>query len=387
MELFEKPRGVQSRWFSFEGGDAGRGRAGMENRGAKGHAFDQLAPGETKVLLDVGGSGTICRIWMTVADRSPEMLRSLRLDMTWDGADRPAVSAPLGDFFGVGLGRRTPFECALFSDPEGRSFNCFVPMPFCHGALITLTNESDRRLAHLFYDIDTLLGVDHSPEMLYFHAHWRRESPNALGREFLILPHVPGVGRFVGCNLGIIADPVYGGAWWGEGEVKFRFGEDEHPTLCGTGTEDYIGTGWGQGVYAHRTQGCLIADRDRRQWAFYRYHIDDPVYFDDGCAAAIQTIGGCAKETAIDLKRKGAAVIPVSIDTGEEAGFVPLMDLPQPVDLESPSIPDGWCNFWRCDDWSATAYFYLDAPSGVLPAIAPAAERAAGLRVEEPADR
>ena len=177
MHLYEKPRGVKTRWFSFENTEAGRGRAGMENQGAKGHAFDDLAAGETRTLLNVGGSGTVCRIWLTVGDRGPEMLRSLRLDMFWDGADRPAVSAPLGDFFGVAHGRRTPFECALFSDPEGRSFNCFIPMPFRHGARITLTNELPRRLAHLFYDVDILLGEEHSTETLYFHAHWRRESP------------------------------------------------------------------------------------------------------------------------------------------------------------------------------------------------------------------
>ena len=30
-------------------------------------------------------------------------------------------------------------------------------------------------------------------------------------------------------------------------------------------------------------------------------------------------------------------------------------------------------------DWSATAYFYLDSAAGVLPPIAPVAERTAGL--------
>jgi hypothetical protein len=72
-------------------------------------------------------------------------------------------------------------------------------------------------------------------------------------------------------------------------------------------------------------------------------------------------------------------LIPVSIDTGETDGFLKLMDMAQPVDLEATSIPDGWCNFWRQDDWSATAYFYLDSAAGVLPPIAPASYRIAGL--------
>ena len=60
-----------------------------------------------------------------------------------------------------------------------------------------------------------------------------------------------------------------------------------------------------------------------------------------------------------------------------------LMERDQPVDLQSPDIPEGWCNFWRQDDWSGTAYFYLDSPAGVLPAIAPAQARTAGLAAPE----
>lgn len=379
MHLFEKPRGVQTRWFSFENTEAERAQAGLQNRGVKGHAFDFVAAGETKTLLDVEGSGTICRIWLTINDRSPEMLRSLRLDMYWDHSGHPAVSVPLGDFFGVGLGRRTAFECALFSDPEGRSFNCCIPMPFRKAARITLTNESAQPLSHLFYDVDLLLGVEHSPETLYFHAHWRRESPNALGQEFLILPPVNGSGRFLGCNLGVIADARYERAWWGEGEVKCWFGSDANPTLCGTGTEDYIGTGWGQGVYAHRFQGCLIADSSAQQWAFYRYHIEDPIFFDDGCKVAIQTIGGSSKASVVELLKKGVPLLPISLDVSTVGGFIPLLEHDPPIDLLADTSPDGWCNFWRQDDWSGTAYFYLDSAEGVLPPISPVASRVAGL--------
>jgi hypothetical protein len=383
MHLFEKPRGAQTRWASFENPTAARGSGARENRGAKGHAFDSLEPGETKTLLAIDGCGTVRRLWLTVSDRSPAMLRGLRLEAFWDGAETPAVSVPLGDFFGIGLGRRTPFECALFSDPEGRSFNACVPMPFRTAARITLTNDTPRRLPHLFYDVDLTLEPEHSPETLYLHAVWRRESPNALGENFVLLPRVPGSGRFLGVNVGVIADARYDGAWWGEGEVKVWFGDESDPSLCGTGTEDYIGTGWGQGAYAQRTQGCPIADAARRQWAFYRYHVDDPIYFDDGCTVAIQTIGGTGKAQTQSLRAQRVPLIPVSIDTGQQDGFHNLMDRPQPVDLADPTVPDGWCNFWRQDDWSATAYVYLDRPDGLFGPLPDAATRSAGL---EPVD-
>ena len=65
------------------------------------------------------------------------------------------------------------------------------------------------------------------------------------------------------------------------------------------------------------------------------------------------------------LQAQGVPLIPITIDPGESGPFCRLMDRPQPVDLTDPVLPQGWCNFWRQDDWSGTAYFYLDAPEGL----------------------
>jgi len=61
--------------------------------------------GETKTLCDIAGPGMIRHLWMTVEDRSPEMMRSGILRIYWDNKDCPSVEAPLGDFFGVAHGR------------------------------------------------------------------------------------------------------------------------------------------------------------------------------------------------------------------------------------------------------------------------------------------
>jgi len=121
---------IEPRWSSFENIAAEKGKGGMENKGAKRHAYDIIKAGETKTLLDVEGSGMINRIWMTIRDRSEYTLRGLIVKMYWDGEEKPAVSAPFRDFFGVGLGKTAAFENALFANPEGRSFNCFIQMPF-----------------------------------------------------------------------------------------------------------------------------------------------------------------------------------------------------------------------------------------------------------------
>jgi hypothetical protein len=387
-EIYRKPKGLVTRWASFENPTGVKAAAAQTNRGAKGHAFDAVPAGSSVTLMEADGSGVVCRIWLTIfLGDNARFLRELRLDMYWDGSDRPAVSSPLGDFFGLAHCRTTAFETELFSSPEGRSLNCFVPMPFREHAKIVLTNESEQDLSHLFYDVDYLLGPTHGPDTLYFHTHWRRESPNALGNSFAILPETTGSGRFLGCNLGIIADAVYGKTWWGEGEVKAWIDDMSAPTLCGTGTEDYIGTAWGQGRYANRTQGCLIADMAARQWCFYRHHLPDPIYFDEACRVEIQTIGGAPKDLVKQLQDDGAPLLPVSIDAGGGDKFTRLLErrsdtqILEPMDLGDPSVPDGFCNFFRQDDWCGTAYFYLDAPSNALPELPPVAERVAGMPV------
>jgi len=376
-DLFRKPAGVVTRWSSFENLAARKGEGGKENKGAKGHAFDSIAAGETKVLLDVTGSGTVRRMWVTLRPRDPKMLRSLRLDMFWDGANKPAVSVPVGDFFNWVHGQPAKFENALFANPEGRSFVCFIPMPFRKAAKITLTNESDRALPHIFYDVNLTLGDQHGPEVLYFHASWHRDRLTKLGEDFAILPRVNGAGRFLGCHVGVIANPVNIG-WWGEGEVKvYLDGDDDLPTLCGTGTEDYIATAWGQGEYGQRYHGCLQANNETRHYSFYRYHIPDPVYFDEDCRVTIQQIGGSNKKDVAKMVEQGVEIKPISADQGGK--FLKLLEEKPAIDLAKDVADSSWVNYYRRDDVSAVAFFYLDSPTNNLPPLAEAAERAASL--------
>ena len=378
-DLYRLPDKAHTRWSSFENPSAEKGRGGMSNKGAKGRAFEALHAGETKVLLDVQGCGTVNRIWATVSKRDPVSLRSLRIEMFWDNAATPAVSVPFGDFFCHVHGYMSAFENDLFSSPESRSFNCCIPMPFRTAARITVTNDSDEDISHIFYDVNFVLTESHEKDVLYFHAHWRRERRTTPGIDFEILPRIEGSGRFLGTHVGVITDPKNIG-WWGEGEFKaYLDGDTEYPTLAGTGTEDYIGTGWGQGVYSHRFQGCLLADGEKGMYSFYRYHVPDPVYFHSDCRITMQQIGGTGKKEVIAQMKKGVPIIPVSIDGGGGDKFVRLLDMDPVPDLGDESLPDGWTNHYRSDDWSAVAFFYLDSPENGLQIIQGVDSRTAGL--------
>jgi hypothetical protein len=315
------------------------------------------------------GPGVVERIWLTLENRSPEMLRSLRLDMYWDGSGKAAVSAPLGDFFGANMGVALAFENALFSNPEGRSFNSFVKMPFLRNARIVLTNESSVDITHLYYCVHySLCPLPES--VLYFHTWWNRENPNRLGQDYTILDKLRGEGKFIGVNMGVRTNPGYGDSWFGEGEVKICLDGDEiYPTLCGTGTEDYIGTAWGQGTFSNQTQGCLLADSQRGLYSFYRLHHRDPVCFNSDIKVRIQAMGGADKQKLMRIIDAGLPVQIVSLDNGT---LEHLYERPFTLDQ---AAPEGGYNYFREDDYSSTAYFYYHKPSSELPPLPPRESR------------
>lgn len=371
--LYFLPENVETRWASMENPLGRPGAGGQSNDGRKGSPCRSLKAGESFIMAQVSGvPGVVRRIWVTVHDRRPEMLRGLVLRITWDNEQKPAVEAPLGDFFGVALGRNATFANAWFDNPEGRSFNCRIPMPFRSGFRMTMSNESDRDLNMFFYDVNYTVGDEQNLQMGFFHAHFRREAPTTLRRDFEILPLVHGRGRFLGCTLGVIADTAtYGHTWWGEGEVKaYLDGDSDYPTLCGTGTEDYIATGWGQGEYSRAWHGCPIADHAAMQYSFYRLHGPDPIYFHRNACITIQQIGWSDVKTMQEQLHKTG--LPGVILCGASQELLTLLRL-------EAMKPNENFIFERQDDWCATSYFYLDSPVSTLPAIQPYVERVANL--------
>ncbi len=358
---------------SFENLNGMKGAGGRSNHSAKGNAFESLNSGQSKTLLEIDGAGVIQRMWFTVRDRSPFMMRSMRLRIYWDGESKPAVDVPFGDFFGFGLSRVVSMETAVFSNPEGRSFNCYIPMPFRKGTKVVLTNESSRNIAEIFYDIDYIKLDKPENGSLYFHAFWTRQKTSEPGKDFIFLPPIKGRGRFLGVNMGVVADRGYGNTWWGEGEVKMYIDDDKGlPTINGTGTEDYIGTAWGMGKFTGMYQGCTVADDSAKLYAFYRLHIPDLIGFNYGFSAAIQQIGGGMRDIVRGLIKSNMKLIPVSVAWLN--GFRRLLD--DPKDIFDKDFPNGWVNFYRVDDYSATSYFYLDSPVTDLPGLPDVTQRA-----------
>jgi hypothetical protein len=379
--IYSYNKDASARWSSGENLNGVKSAGGKENNGAKGHPQDNINAGASRTLLDIQGQGIINRIWFTINDRSLEMLRSLKIEMFWDNASTPAVSVPVADFYGMGQGI-TRFENEFFSSPEGRSFNCIIPMPFKKAAKIVITNESGKKLNNIFFDVDYNLLSAWNDNYLYFHAWWNRDTATTLAKDYELLPQINGKGRFIGTHVTVNANPRYKKSWWGEGEVKMYVDEDSSlPTLVGTGTEDYIGTAWGQGAFMNRYTGCLAANDSTDRWSFYRYHVADPIYFSSGIKVVWQQIGGNMKAVVQELQAANVPLIPVTVDDMEKSGkLIFLYEQGKHTDLKNADLPEAWTNFYRSDDVAATAFFYLNTPAGVLPAIKPTPYRVLNLK-------
>ncbi len=251
----------------------------------------------THTVADVAGPGAVQQIWLTLF---PDRWRTTILRMYWDGEETPSVEVPVGDFFCSGWCQRANItSLAVNVNPAG-GFNCYWEMPFRKSARITLENIGDEATT-VYYQVNYTL-TEVPEDAAYFHAQWRRSNPLPYKGVHTLLDGVQGWGQYIGTY---IAWGVNNNGWWGEGEIKFFMDDDdEFPTICGTGTEDYFGGAWNfehpkgeYGVFSGPYTGLpQVIKPDglyqaQQRFGMYRWHITDPVRFERALRVTIQALG------------------------------------------------------------------------------------------------
>jgi hypothetical protein len=237
--------------------------------------------------MDVTGSGIIQHIWLVEG-----LNRGLVLRFYWDDEETPSVETPASDFFAVGHGRFAPVNSLAVVVNPANALNCFWPMPFRTRARVTLTNETAEDVPLVAYQI-TYVETEVPAAAGTFHAQYRRAS-TAEANPYVILDGVKGQGRYVGTFL---AWTQMEKGWFGEGEIKFYMdGDDRFPTICGTGTEDYFLGSYGfSQPYTTAYSGTVLPASDAAEppsfWSLYRWHIQDPINFEQNLRVTIQALG------------------------------------------------------------------------------------------------
>ena len=332
-----KTRSISPENFTGEKGEGGMAVQGTGaacardlGQGWKISPSVKINAGETFVLADIAGPGAVQHIWMTPTGH----WRFSILRLYWDDADTPSVECPVGDFFACGWQKYAQISSLAVCVNPASGLNCYWEMPFRKRCKITMTNIADEAMT-LYYQIDYTL-TDVPDDAAYFHAQFRRVNPLPSQEVYTLLDGVRGQGQYVGTYL---AWGVNNCGWWGEGEIKFYLdGDDEFPTVCGTGTEDYFcgsydfDLGKENGGYHEFTSpytGLQVIRPDglyasQMRFGMYRWHIMDPIRFATDLRVTIQALGW----------RSGGRYLPLQDDIASLAYWyqtlpaAPFPDLP-----------------------------------------------------------
>ncbi|MDI9583501.1 MAG: DUF2961 domain-containing protein [Acidobacteriota bacterium] len=317
---------AKTRSISAENFTGEKGKAGMATEGTGAHCARDLGQGwkispsvrieagETFTLCDIDGSGAIQHVWMTPTGH----WRFAILRIYWDDQETPAVECPIGDFFACGWGRYAPVSSLAVCVNPGSAFNCYWEMPFRKRCRMTVTNIATEAMT-LYYQIDYTL-TEVPEDCAYFHAQFRRTNPLPYKEVYTILDGVRGRGQFVGTYM---AWGVNNTGWWGEGEIKFFMdGDGEFPTICGTGTEDYFCGSYNfENRDTHQYQEfttpyaglCQVIRPDgvyssQTRFGLYRWHIMDPIRFEEDLRVTIQALGWRSDHRYLPLQDDIASV-------------------------------------------------------------------------------
>ncbi len=261
-------------------------------KGWKARPFLQPKAGETVTIMDVDGPGTIQHIWLATEPDWKGNGRACVLRFYWDGEDTPSIEVPMTDFFAVGHDRFAPVNSMPVVVNGTSALNCYWPMPFRRHARITFTNELDGELPVLAFQI-TYAQTEVAQDEGYFHAQWNRSITERSTPIHSILDGTKGKGHYVGTFL---AWTQLSDGWFGESEIKFFMdGDQEYPTIVGTGTEDYFCASYGfPKKYSAPYVGCTLThseDDGPTKWSLYRWHIPDPIRFQEELSVNIQALG------------------------------------------------------------------------------------------------
>ena len=317
MGTLSRLSNAKSRSLSAENFTGEKGKGGMATEGtgalhARGLGVGwKISPsisikaGESRTLGEIDGPGAIQSIWIT-----GHLSRDLIMRIYWDGQEQPSIECPLPDFFAVpwlvdkiGQPTRGP-KLTVNSLPVSVNpncgLNCFWEMPFRQHCRITIENADPDNDRTVYYQINYTL-TDVPDDCAYFHAHFRRVNPLPYGDVYTIVDGIQGHGHYVGTSMGW---GINNNRWWGEGEIKFYLdGDGDFATIVGTGTEDYFGGSYNWDVDGHYTEystpflGMHQVIRPdggyqaQQRHAMYRWHIMDPIRFEQDLRVTIQALG------------------------------------------------------------------------------------------------
>lgn len=213
----------------------------------------ELPAGSGQQIAETTGPGSISALWLRLPAPADQLLAGLRLQIEFDG--RMMVDAPLGEFFGAGLGTNAvrSLMFAAIPQPDGALALCgWWPMPFARSARLTLVNTTATPVSGIEGDVTTTPDAEWAGALAdgragYFTAR-SHAGPTVPGQDWLFADE-QGRGKFVGVSQTIrgyrtktaFSDDA---PYFLEGAERVYTDGAASPQWYGTGTEDLYEGGW-----------------------------------------------------------------------------------------------------------------------------------------------
>lgn len=256
-------------------------------------ALEGIDPGASVDVVALEGARMIRRL-VVEAPATSEVLQGVDIEMVWDGAPVPDVSAPLGMFYACPREptdvRTLPIRVECLDEGRMR-LTSYLRMPFWRSGTVRLVNRTASPTGPLS------IAVHAGPQPFaegaagYLTTQYR-SGRTEMGRDWTFFES-DGTGWFIG-----VVQTMLGGHYC-EGDEHFTVDGTAMPQVNGTGTEDYyLACYWPNRRFDLPFAGCVgdvfleggghLEGAYRRTACYYRFHLEAPIPFYSGIAARIQ---------------------------------------------------------------------------------------------------
>jgi len=245
-----------------------------------------LDPNVPQTVAGIAGPASIQSVKLTVPGvtaaagiAAEQILDHTWIKIFWDGQAAPAVSAPLGSFFGLGQFGSYPDRGLVAGIDASDTLYMYLPMPFRQHAAIQLLNTGPGSLPGVGYQVQYRPFTGDFASVGYLTTSYTTTTRAPAGRDIGVLD-ATGSGKLVGVTASYTGGLSRS---YLEGDERIYVDGSRSPAFYGTGTEDFFNGGYyfNQGPYSQPMTGntAHVVAGSADHTAAYRFFLTDAIGF------------------------------------------------------------------------------------------------------------
>jgi hypothetical protein len=245
-----------------------------------------LDPNLPQTVAGIAGPASIQSIKLTIpgvtaaaGTAAEQILDQTWIKIFWDGQAGPAVSAPLGSFFGLGQFGSYPARGLVAGIDASDTLYLYLPMPFRQHARIQLVNTGSASLPGIGYEVQYRPFTGDFARVGYLTTSYTTTSRARLGQDIPVLD-ITGSGKMVGLTASYTGELSRS---YLEGDERIYVDGSRSPAFYGTGTEDFFNGGYyfNQGPYSQPMTGNIahVMTGSADHTTAYRFFLQDAIPF------------------------------------------------------------------------------------------------------------